>query len=63
MKEHNILPYDGHAVLIGVVENLQVYRVRFGETKAASSEPDLGARIAEERSTNPDLQAHESVAR
>ncbi|MGA8990198.1 MAG: lytic transglycosylase domain-containing protein [Rhodoplanes sp.] len=46
-----------------VMENLRVYRVRFGETKAASSEPDLGTKIAEERSTNPDLQAHESVAR
>jgi soluble lytic murein transglycosylase len=26
-----------------VMENLQVYRVRFGETKAATSEPNLGA--------------------
>jgi soluble lytic murein transglycosylase len=26
-----------------VMENLQVYRVRFGETKAATSEPSLGA--------------------
>jgi len=26
-----------------VMENLQVYRVHFGETKAATSEPNLGA--------------------
>ena len=36
-------------------------RVRFGETKAATSEP--GAKIAEERSRDAALQAHQSVAR
>ena len=46
-----------------VMENLHVYRVRFGETKAVTSEPDLGTKIADERSRDADLQAHRSVAR
>jgi soluble lytic murein transglycosylase len=46
-----------------VMENLQVYRVRFGETKTASSEPDLGTKTADERSSDPSLQAYQSVVR
>ncbi|MGA8293325.1 MAG: lytic transglycosylase domain-containing protein [Rhodoplanes sp.] len=33
-----------------VMENLQVYRVRFGETRAAMSKPDLRTKTADERS-------------
>ena len=46
-----------------VMENLQVYRVRFGETKTASSEPDLRTKTADERSRDPSLQAYQSVVR
>jgi hypothetical protein len=46
-----------------VMENLQVYRVRFGETRAAMSEPDLRTKTADERSRDPNLQAYQSVAR
>ena len=46
-----------------VMENLQVYRVRFGETKAVTSEPDLRTKTAHERPRNFDLQAYQSVAR
>ena len=46
-----------------VMENLQVYRVRFGETKTASSEPDLRTKTADERSSDPSLQAYQSVVR
>jgi hypothetical protein len=41
------------------VENLHVYRVRFGETTAATSEPDLGTKIVDERSRDPNLQAYQ----
>lgn len=46
-----------------VMENLRVYRVRFGETRAATSEPNLGTKTAEERSRDLNLQAYQSVAR
>jgi soluble lytic murein transglycosylase len=46
-----------------VMENLQVYRLRFGETKAVTSEPDLRTKTAHERPRNFDLQAYQSVAR
>lgn len=43
--------------------NLQVYPVRFGETKAATSEPNLRTKITGERSRNSDVQTYQSVAR
>ena len=46
-----------------VMENLQVYRVRFGETKAVTSEPNLGAKFTGERPRDSDVQAYQSVAR
>jgi soluble lytic murein transglycosylase len=36
-----------------VMENLQVYRVRFGESTAVTFEPDLGANTADERARTP----------
>jgi soluble lytic murein transglycosylase len=41
-----------------VMENLQVYRVRFGESTAVTFQPDLGARTADESSSDPDPQVH-----
>ncbi|MGZ8324456.1 MAG: lytic transglycosylase domain-containing protein [Rhodoplanes sp.] len=41
-----------------VMENLHVYRVRFGERTAVMFEPDLSTRTADERSRDPDPQAH-----
>ena len=46
-----------------VMENLQVYRVRFGESTAVTFEPDLGAKTADERPRDPGLQAYQSLAR
>jgi soluble lytic murein transglycosylase len=46
-----------------VMENLHVYRMRFGESTAGTFEPDLGAKTADERPRNPGLQAYQSLAR
>ncbi len=44
-----------------VMENLQVYRARFGEGAASTTEPDLSGKKAD--ATNPDRPAREAIAR
>jgi soluble lytic murein transglycosylase len=46
-----------------VMENLQVYRVRFGESTAATSVPDRTTRTAEEKPRDLDTQSNQSVTR
>jgi soluble lytic murein transglycosylase len=46
-----------------VMENLQVYRVRFGESAAAPSEPDFGGKSTDESATKRSPQAREAAAR
>ena len=46
-----------------VVENLQVYRVRLGESTAAALGPDLGATAAAESPRGRNLRAREALAR